>query len=100
MLRLNVLGLAIFCAALASGCIPVGRDFPTVPIKEIQPNVTTQRQVFASFGEPIEKGLDSGYETWTYYRYVYTVGGVQTQRRLHVVFNKDGTVRSYAYSSN
>ncbi len=81
------------------GCVPVGRDFPTVPIKDIQANVTTKNQIFAAFGEPVERGLDTGDETWTYYHYVYTPGGVQTQKRLHVVFNKDGTVRSYSFSS-
>lgn len=89
----------LFLLLFLSGCIPVGRDFPTVPVKDIQPNVTTKPQIFAAFGEPVETGLDSGYETWTYYHYVYTAGGIQTQKRLNVVFNKDGTVRSYSFSS-
>jgi len=81
------------------GCVPVGRDFPTVPIQDIQPNVTTKNRIFAVFGEPVERGFDTGDETWTYYHYVYTPGGIQTQKRLHVVFNQDGTVRSYSFSS-
>lgn len=81
------------------GCVPVGRDFPTVPIQNIQSNVTTKNQIFAAFGEPVERGFDTGDETWTYYHYVYTPGGIQTQKRLHVLFNKDGTVRSYSFSS-
>ncbi|MFQ5851755.1 MAG: outer membrane protein assembly factor BamE [Candidatus Binatia bacterium] len=78
------------------GC--VGRDFPTSPVKDIRPNVTTKQEIFAAFGEPAEKGLDTGYETWTYYR--YTLGQTIGQKRLHIIFNKDGTVRSYAFSSN
>ncbi len=81
------------------GC--VGRDFSTTPVEEIRPNVTTKAEIFANFGEPVEKGFDSGYEAWTYYR--YTVGyaiGSAGQKRLYVVFNKDGTVRSYSFSSN
>ena len=91
--------LFLFVAFFLFGCVPMGRDFPTVPIKDIQANVTTQSQIFAAFGEPVERGYDTGDETWTYYHYVYTVGGVQTQKRLHVVFNKDGTVRNYSYST-
>ena len=90
---------SLFVVFFLIGCVPIGRDFPTVPIKDIQANVTTKNQIFAAFGEPVERGYDTGDETWTYYHYVYTVGGVQTQKRLHVVFNKDGTVRNYSYSS-
>lgn len=90
--------LFIFLIFLA-GCVEFGRDFPSVPIQSIQPNVTTKEQIFASFGEPVEKGLDTGYETWTYYRYEYGLGGVQAQKRLQITFNKDGTVRNYSYTS-
>ncbi|MBI3059056.1 MAG: outer membrane protein assembly factor BamE [Deltaproteobacteria bacterium] len=82
------------------GCLPAGRDFPTVPVKEIQTNVTTKNQIFSYFGEPVEQGLETGgYETWTYYYIVYSVGGVQTRKQLQVTFNKDNTVRSYSFTS-
>jgi hypothetical protein len=77
------------------GC--VGREFPTAPISNIQPNVTTREQIFATFGEPTERGLDTGLETWTYYRYTL---GQQRGKQLRVIFNRDGTVKSYAYSAN
>lgn len=89
----------LFLLCFLFACVPVGRDFPTVPIRDIQSNVTTKNQIFAAFGEPVERGFDTGDETWTYYHYVYTPGGMQTQKRLHVVFNQDGTVRSYSFSS-
>lgn len=89
----------VFALFFLFGCVPLGREFPTVPIKDIQANVTTKNQIFAAFGEPIERGYDTGDETWTYYHYVYSVGGIQTQKRLHVVFNRDGTVRNYSYST-
>ncbi len=81
------------------GC--VGRDFSTASVKEIRPNVTTKSEIFTNFGEPVEKGFDSGYEAWTYYRYTagYAIGSAG-QKRLYVVFNKDGTVRSYSFSEN
>ena len=83
-----------------AGCYPVGRDFPTFPIEELRPNVTTKSQVYGAFDEPIERGSDSGFETWTYYHYMWTVTGVQNQKRLHVTFNQNGTLRNYSYSAN
>ncbi len=90
----------LFLALTLWGCVPAGRDFPTAPIREIQANVTTRSQIFGAFGEPVEQGVETGgYETWTYYYIVYTLGGVQTRKQLQVTFNKDGTVRSYSFTS-
>jgi hypothetical protein len=44
--------------------------------------------------------LDSGHESWTYYYFLYSVLGPQRQKRLHVIFNRDGTLRDYSYSSS
>lgn len=81
------------------GCMTVGRDFPATPIRDIQPNVTTQREIFGSFGEPYRKGLDTGYETWTYSFHSYELGQLRESKELYVVFNKDGTVRSYSFTA-
>ena len=86
---------ALVLCLMLGGC--VGREFPTAEIKEIRPNVTTKDQIFATFGEPAEKGLDTGLETWTYYRYV--LGQAGSGKQLRVIFNTNGTVRSYAYSA-
>lgn len=89
----------LFLMFLLSGCVTYGRDFPTVPVKNIQPNATTQREIFGFFGEPYRKGLDNGLETWTYSYHYTEIGQVRDSRELYVVFNKDGTVRSYSYTS-
>jgi len=91
--------LVIFILVLAA-CFPVGRDFATFPVEKLQTNFTTKEQVYAAFGEPIEKGSDSGYESWTYYYYLYSVVGPQRQKRLHVIFNRDGTVKDYSFSAS
>ncbi len=88
----------LFLMLFLCGCAVMGRDFPTTPVKDIQPNVTTKVDIFKFFGEPVEKGLDTGNETWTYYQYILGTG--LGQKRLHIVFNKDGTVRSYSFSSS
>ena len=82
-----------------SGCVTYGRDFGTTPVRDIQTNSTTQREIFGLFGEPVRKGLDSGYETWTYSYHTYQMGQLVASKELYVVFNKDNTVRSYSFTT-
>lgn len=82
------------------GCFSYGRDFPAVSVMNIQTSVTTQKEIFGNFGEPIRKGLDSGYESWTYSYHTFSVGDGWKTKELYVVFNRDGTVRSYSFTSN
>jgi outer membrane protein assembly factor BamE (lipoprotein component of BamABCDE complex) len=93
--RILLLSILLFLA----GCWPLGRDFPTVPIEELRPNVTTKSQVYGNFGEPAKKGLENGLETWTYYYSMLTLTGVQDEKQLHVSFNQNGTLRNYSYSA-
>ncbi|MBI3058278.1 MAG: outer membrane protein assembly factor BamE [Deltaproteobacteria bacterium] len=89
----------LFLALTLWGCVTYGRDFGTTPVKNIQPNVTTQKEIFGYFGEPVRKGLDSGNETWTYSYHTYQIGQLVDSKELYVVFSKDGTVRSYSFTS-
>ena len=73
-------------------------DFPTAPVKSIQNNVTTQREIFNYFGEPERRGLENGYETWTYSYNYYELGQLRDSKELYVVFDKDNTVRSYSFT--
>jgi hypothetical protein len=98
-MRSKLCYLFLFLSFLLWGCWSVGRDFPSTPVKNIQQNVTTQREIFTFFGDPHRKGLDSGYETWTYSYHSYELGHLRESKDLYVVFNKDGTVRSYSFSS-
>lgn len=91
--------VAVLALVFLWGCMTVGRDFPIAPVKSIQQNVTTQRDIFGYFGEPYRRGLDSGNETWTYAYHYYQVGQLQDSKELYIVFNKDGTVRSYSFTS-
>ena len=81
-----------------TGCLYLGRDFSTAPVKSIQNNVTTQREIFNYFGEPERRGLENGYETWTYSYNYYELGQLRDSKELYVVFNKDNTVRSYSFT--
>jgi hypothetical protein len=92
------LACVVFCF-LVSGCVYIGRDFPSAPVKDIENNVTTQKEVFGYFGEPGRRGLENGYETWIYSYQYYELGQLRDLKELYVVFNKDSTVKSYSFNS-
>jgi hypothetical protein len=77
----------------------VGRNFATGPVRNIQNNSTTQDQIFTNFGEPVRRGLENGFETWTYSYQYYELAQLRDSKELHVVFNKDKTVRSYSFTA-
>jgi len=83
---------------LVSGCIYTGRDFSAPQVKSIENNVTTQKEIFSYFGEPVRRGLENGYETWTYSYQYYELGQLRDFKDLYVVFNKDNTVHSYSFA--
>jgi hypothetical protein len=97
--RLSAYVLSVFVALVVTGCFSSGRDFPVTPVKNIQNNVTTQKDVFRYFGEPVRKGLQNGYETWSYSYQYYELGQLRDSKELHIIFNQDRTVRSYSFSS-
>ncbi|MDH3446439.1 MAG: outer membrane protein assembly factor BamE [Deltaproteobacteria bacterium] len=84
---------------LLFGCVPLGRDFPVTPVQSIQNNSTTQQEIFRQFGEPVRRGLENGFETWTYSYHYYQLGQLRDSRELHLVFNKNNTVRSYSFTT-
>jgi hypothetical protein len=90
--------LCVLLLAL-SGCLAVGRDFATTPVRNIQNNVTTQNEIFTNFGEPMRRGVENGLESWTYSFHYYEFGQLRDSKELHVVYNKDNTVRSYSFTA-
>jgi hypothetical protein len=76
----------------------VGRPFATQRVSQIQVGVTTRDQIRSEFGEPWRTGLEDGDETWTYGRYVYSIGAARTAD-LKVRFDRRGVVQSYTFSS-
>ncbi len=89
-----------FLLFFLSGCITYGRDFGTAPVRDIKLNVTAQKEIFNYFGEPFRRGVENGYETWSYSYHVYSPGQGWKTKELYVVFNKDQTVRQYSYTAN
>jgi len=96
MRKLSFLLLVVF---FLTGCALSGKNLTGSKVKDIQPNVTTKEQILSSFGEPGRRGRDSGFETWRYsYRNFAAEGWIN--RDLYLIFNPDGTVQKYAYTSN
>lgn len=94
------MGKLLYILFLAlSGCMALGRDFATTPVRNIQNNITTQNEVFANFGEPVRRGLENGFETWTYSYQYYELAQLKDTKELHIVFNKDNTVLSYSFTA-
>jgi len=91
---------AVISALVLSGCFTVGRNFVSTPVKRIEKGVTTKADVKKEFGEPFRTGLDDGYESWTYVYNRWTPFTQTRSKDLYIVFNKDGTVRSYTFNSN
>jgi hypothetical protein len=89
----------LILALTLTGCFSTGRDFASGPIKNIQNNVTTQREIFGYFGEPLRKGVENGHDTWTYSYQYYELGQLRDSKDLHIVFNQDGTVRGYSFTA-
>ena len=95
------MGKLLYILFLAlSGCMALGRDFATTPVRNIQNNITTQKDVFANFGEPVRRGLENGFETWTYSYQYYELAQLKDSKELHIVFNKDKTVLSYSFTAH
>jgi hypothetical protein len=46
----------------------------------------------------VRRGLENGYETWTYSYQSYEFGQLRDLKNLYVVFNMDNTVRSYSFT--
>jgi len=85
---------------LLTGCVSVGREFPTPTQDMITNGVTTKGELLQRFGSPTQVGIENGDQTWTW---VYIRAGAVGQphsKQLHVRFDDRGVVKSYSYTSN
>ncbi|HEX9878984.1 MAG TPA: outer membrane protein assembly factor BamE [Candidatus Binatia bacterium] len=97
MIRLS---LSLVMAAVVSGCTLYGARIPKNSVEAIQLNVTTQEQVYSTFGKPIQAGTDSGFETWRYSFRGFSDDAEWLNRDLYIIFNKNKTVHKYSFSTN
>ena len=95
----------VIALVLASGCLSLkfGREFPSPDRQLIVVGKTDKTALERIFGEPYQVGLDSGDQTWRWFfgrREASIEASVELSKDLSVRFNADGSVKSYAFSSN
>lgn len=91
--------LATFLPILVSGCLTVGRDFPSEPVPSLEVGRTTRQEVEQAFGRPWRTGLEDGQRTWTYGVYRYSLFWPTRARDLVLRFDEQGVLTSYQYDS-
>ena len=91
----------LLVAALSAGCTAArfGREFASPDPRAITAGKTDKRELQRLFGEPYQVGIDSGDATWRWFFGQHNRGTEQT-KDLSVRWNGDGTVKSYAFTSN
>ena len=91
----------LLALTLLAGCISIkfGHEFPSPDARMIVAGKTDKASLQRMFGEPYQVGLDSGDQTWRWF-YGQRESGMELSKDLSVRFNPDGTVKSYAFSSN
>lgn len=94
----NIL-FVLLTSAVFTGCMTVGQPLPDKPQTEIVINKTTKSQIQDTFGNPWRTGVDNGNTTWSYLYFDYKLFGEPAMQDLQIIFNTDGTVKSYSFNS-
>jgi hypothetical protein len=91
----------LLALTLLAGCVSLkfGREFPSPEAKMIVVGKTDKASLERMFGAPYQAGLDSGDQTWRWF-YGQRDSDSELSKDLNVRFNADGTVKSYAFTSN
>ena len=91
----------LLALTMLAGCVSLkfGREFPSPEARMIVVGQTDKASLERMFGAPYAAGLDSGDQTWHWY-YGQRDSSAELLKDLTVRFNPDGTVKSYAFSSN
>ena len=91
----------LLALTIVAGCISLkfGRDFPSPEARMIVVGTTDKASLERMFGPPYQAGLDSGDQMWRWF-YGQRDSGTELSKDLSVRFSLDGTVKSYAFSSN
>ena len=100
-MRWSPMVLCLLALTMVTGCISLkfGREFPSPDRQLIVVGKTDKATLERIFGEPYQVGLDSGDQTWRWF-FGQREASVELSKDLSVRFNADGSVKSYAFSSN
>jgi hypothetical protein len=91
----------LLALTMLAGCVSLkfGREFPSPEARMIVVGTTDKASLERMFGAPYQVGLDSGDQAWRWF-YGQRDSDTELSKDLSVRFNPDGTVKSYAFSSN
>lgn len=91
--------VSLLSAGLLTGCVNVGREFPTEPLESLRIGETTKQQAIDAFGPPWRTGIEDGQDTLTYGRYRYGLFAQPRAKDLVLRFDDRGLLASYSYST-
>ena len=95
------LNTVVFLVVFLASCYgTVGKNFDSSDLKSIQNNVTSQEEIFESFGAPFKKGFENGQVIWTYQFDQWNALGPTHSKDLVVLFDKENTVKAYRYTTS
>ena len=100
-MRPAIVVIPLLVAMISAGCISMkfGHEFPSPEPRGISVGKTDKAELQRLFGEPYQVGIDSGDATWRWFFGRRSWSTEQT-KDLSVRWNGDGTVKSYAFTSN
>ena len=100
-MRWSSMVLCLMALTMVTGCISLkfGRQFPSPEAKSIVAGKTDKVSLERMFGAPYQIGLDTGDRMWRWFYGEREPSG-EMSKDLTVRFNADGTVKSYAFTSN
>ena len=98
-IQLNTAGfITLFFLAACYGT--VGNNFDSSQIKNIQSNVTSQKEIFERFGAPFKKGVENDQTMWTYQFDKWNAVGPAQSKDLVILFDNKNIVKAYRYTTS
>ena len=99
-MRSALFATPLLVATLSAGCFTsFGRQFPSPDPRAIVIGKTNKDDLKRMYGDPYQVGIDSGDPTWRWF-FGQRGWGAEETKDLSARFNADGTVKSYAFTSN
>lgn len=92
-------GLILIFLMGVVGCGSFGKDFDANMVQDIRNHYTTKTEILEWFGVPFKEGTEDGLEMWTYQYDQYSLGSTDS-KDLVILFDKNGRVKAYRYTSS
>tara|TARA_B100000686_G_scaffold354817_1_gene467424 strand:+ start:2541 stop:2855 length:315 start_codon:yes stop_codon:yes gene_type:complete len=91
---------AIFLTVPLLACGTVGKKFDSSKVSNIKESTTKKSEILEMFGLPFKEGEQNGQATWTYQYNHYSVIKDGRYEDLVILFDKNGVVESYRFTTS